>query len=454
MRKLFSLLFIFLALNLHAERKTVGLVLGGGGAKGAAHVGVLKVLEEAGIPIDYIAGTSIGAIVGAFYACGHDAHEIDSLMRQLNWKLLLSDQSPHNNLFYHTKEKEWKYVLNLPIKKQISLPAGIINGQNILNLFSDLTVGYHDLSSFNNLPIPFACVATDLTKGNSITLDSGSLPLAMRASMSIPGIFMPVTLDSMILVDGGVLNNLPTNVVKAMGADITIGVDLSTGKLTNEDLKTFNGVVEKIVDMMGNKEYLQNKKELDLCLNPDLKGFGTMSFSTGAMDSMYQSGIEVARKHLPEILALKDKIYNNDTTLVAPLKPMDNKGWNPNDTIQIANIYFDSIPPKEYKWFKKKANLVENSRVTIREINHAISVLDGLDLFSSVTYKLSDSTPADLTFILEKKALNQINIGFRFDTESMASILLNTTFSQKFFKGSELSVTAKLDKNPYLSLEY
>ena len=454
MRKILTLVCLLLSLTLYAERKKVGLVLGGGGAKGAAHVGVLKVLEEAGIPVDYIAGTSIGAIVGAFYATGHNADQIDSLMHQLNWALLLSDQTPQNSLFYHTKEKEWKYVLNLPLEKQIKLPAGIISGQNILNLFSDLTIGYHNLKSFNDLPIPFACVATDLSEGNSIVLSSGSLPLAMRSSMSIPGLFAPVLLDSMVLVDGGVLNNLPTNVVKAMGADITIGIDLSTGAPDFSELNTFDGMVNKLVDMMGKSEYEKNKKDLDLCLHPDLTGFNTLSFSASAVDSLYQRGIEVAEKHLPQILALKSRIYDGDTLNLAPLKDTQTAKWNLNDTIQIGEIRFDSIPAKEAKWFRKKITLKENTTATIRDINKTISILDGLDLFSSVTYELSPATPATLTFMLKKKALSQINIGFRFDTESMASILLNTTLSQKFLKGSEISVTTKLDKNPYLSLGY
>lgn len=447
------LLFIFLCAPIHAERKKVGLVLGGGGAKGAAHVGVLKVLEEAGIPIDYIAGTSIGAIVGAFYATGHNADQIDSLMHTLNWNKLLSDQMPQNNLFYRTKIREWKYVLNLPLEKQIKLPAGIIAGQNIMNLFSDLTIGYHDVKNFNELPIPFACVATDMSQGKSIVLSSGSLPLAMRASMSIPGLFAPVILDSMILVDGGVLNNLPTNVVKEMGADITIGINLATPPPTNSELVTFNGMINKLIDMMGKTEYEENKNALDLCLHPDIGNFGTLSFSPQAVDSLYQRGVAVARAHMPEILALKAKIFGDTLNLANPAQ-QQTAIWSPFDSIWIGEIRFDSIPKSDTHWFKKKIRIKENSIISIEDINQALSVIEGLDLFSSVTYKLSESTPAVLTFVTQKKALSQINIGFRFDTENMASILLNTTISQKFMRGSEISATAKLDKNPYLSLEY
>ncbi|MEG2180023.1 MAG: patatin-like phospholipase family protein [Bacteroidales bacterium] len=447
------LILLLLSIPLHAERKKVGLVLGGGGAKGAAHVGVLKVLEEIGMPIDYIAGTSIGAIVGAFYATGHNADQIDSLMHTLKWNALLTDQMPQNKLFYRTKEREWKYALSIPLEKQIKLPAGIISGQNILNLFSDLTIGYHDTKNFLDLPIPFSCVATDMSQGRSLVLSSGSLPLAMRASMSIPGLFAPVLLDDMVLVDGGVLNNLPTNVVKEMGADITIGINLATPPPTNDELTTFNGMVNKLVDMMGKAEYEKNYAALDLCLQPDLDGFNTLSFNKEAVDSLYQRGIEVARQHMPELLALKKQIYN-DTTPDTLFTETQTAIWNPNDSLLINKIRFEGVPEKDAHWFRKKIQIKEASIITVQDINKAIANLDGLDLFSSVTYRVSPQTPGILTFVLKKKALSQVNIGFRFDTESMASILLNTTISQKFMKGSELAATAKLDKNPYLSLEY
>lgn len=449
----FFILLAFLICPLLGERKKVGLVLGGGGAKGAAHVGVLKVLEEIGMPIDYIAGTSIGAIVGAFYATSHDAGQIDSLMHTLKWQILLTDQMPQNNLFYRTREREWKYALSLPFEKEIKIPAGIISGQNIMNLFSDLTIGYHDTRSFLNLPIPFSCVATDMSQGKSIVLSSGSLPLAMRASMSIPGLFAPVMLDSMVLVDGGVLNNLPTNVAKEMGADITIGIDLATPPPNNAQLNTFDGMVNKLVDMMGKTEYEKNRDALDLCLQPDLTGFNTLSFNTDAVDSLYQRGIAVARQHLPELLALKAKIMG-DSSDCKPISPILTAIWNPNDSIFIKKVDFKGIPIKDTHWFRQKIGIENESIISIHDINRAIAILDGLDLFASTTYQITSENPATLIFILKKKALSQLNVGFRFDTESMASILLNTTLSQRFMKGSELSVTAKLDKNPYLALGY
>ena len=199
-RILVFLLVLFIILDVQGQRKKVGLVLSGGGAKGVAHIGVLKVLEEAGIPIDYIAGTSMGSLVGALYAIGYDAHT-------------MSDKVYRYNLPFSEKEETEKYLVSVPIKnnREIKIPSGFISGQNIYNLFSDLTIGYHDSLDFKKLPIPFACVASNLVDGKEVVQDRGVLPLAMRASMAIPGAFAPVRKNGMVLVDGGISNNFPVD---------------------------------------------------------------------------------------------------------------------------------------------------------------------------------------------------------------------------------------------------
>ena len=250
--------------HVHAQqvRKKVGLVLGGGGAKGAAEIGVLKVLEEADIPIDYIAGTSIGAIVGGLYAIGYNAAELDSLYRNQDWLFLLSDQVKRKSESFLSKDEREKYIIHVPLseERKVTLPSGYVKGQNVVNLFSKLTVGYHHVDDFSTLPIPFRCVAIDLVDGKEVVLSSGSLPMAMRASMSIPGVFAPVEWNGMMLVDGGALNNLPADVVKEMGADIIICVDLSTGWKKKEDLKSASAVVDQLIRYNGSVQ-IQKEQE-------------------------------------------------------------------------------------------------------------------------------------------------------------------------------------------------
>lgn len=447
------LLFILISVSLtsSAQRKKVGLVLGGGGAKGAAHIGVLKVLEEAGIPIDYIAGTSIGSIVGGLYAIGYEVNELDSMFRHQDWMFLLSDQVHRHHRSFSSKEVKEKYLLNIPFSKsqKTTLPAGVVSGQNILSLFSDMTIGYHNVESFDHLPIPFACVAIDLISGKDVVLNKGSLPLAMRSSMSIPGVFAPVETDGMILIDGGAMNNLPTNVVKDMGAEIIIGVDLTTGWKSPEEVKTMTGMIDQLMNIMGHENYMKNKSDLDLYLNPNLKGYSAASFVKADIDSMILRGEEMARGHWHEIIQLKEAIYSG---IEGPSLPSLRKSHSSPDSLFLGKIVFQGVTNETEKWIRKRIRLNENDTIKVSEIDRAISIIYGMDVFAKVEYKLTAEAPYDLLFLLKEKPLNNLNIGFRFDTEDMASILLNTTLNNQVMRGASFAVTGRLSKNPYLDL--
>ena len=193
-RRLFviGLLLLLMLPTVEAQRKKVGVVLSGGGAKGVAHIGVLKVLEKAGIPVDVIVGTSMGSIVGGLYAIGYSADQLDSLVRVQDWMFLLSDKVNRYDLPFGEKEQDGKYLLSVPFDRGKKRPSGFISGQNVYNLFSDLTIGYHDSLDFLQLPIPFACVAADMFHREEIVMKGGNLVQAMRASMAIPGVFTPV----------------------------------------------------------------------------------------------------------------------------------------------------------------------------------------------------------------------------------------------------------------------
>jgi Predicted esterase of the alpha-beta hydrolase superfamily len=294
-------------------------VLSGGGAKGFSHIGALKVLEEAGIPIDYIAGTSMGAIVGGLYAIGYDAHTIDSLVKEQNWRHLLSDDVNRENLPSSLKENQEVYILSLPYelkikekKGKVLLPPGIISGQNLYSLFSNLTIGYQDTIDFNHLPIPFACVAANSRSGEEVVLREGILPEAMRASMAIPGIFSPVEKDSMLLIDGGIINNYPVDIVREMGADIVIGV------LVSRDYKTIGknrGTVIEVIEQLGlfiaKEKRDRNIANTDILITPDLHSYKMMDFEASAIDSIIQRGEQAARKKWDELTATEKNIGNN-----------------------------------------------------------------------------------------------------------------------------------------------
>ena len=459
-RKILGMLFLLCCLlgnvNVQARpvRKKVGLVLGGGGAKGAAEVGVLKVLEEADIPIDYIVGTSIGGIVGGLYSIGYDAADIDSLFRNQNWLFLLSDQAKRESESFLSKDEKERYMIHLPLSRErkVSLPTGYLKGQNILNLFSKLTVGYHHVDDFSTLPIPYRCVAVDLVDGKEVVLSSGSLPMAMRATMSIPGVFAPVEWNGMMLVDGGALNNLPVDVVRDMGADVVICVDLSTGWKKKEDLKSASSVVDQLIGIMGQNKYRKNKVDADIYINPQLKGYTPASFQPEAIDSMVERGKQAARRQWGELMALRDSIYGCGSDTVSkrfmPHEPLHTEAY------PIANIRIEGIDGDEKQWVRKKIVLQEHSRVNTDDIDRTLAMLQGLNIFSRVEYRLTNDEPYDLVFMLEPREDSRLNIGARFDTEDLASVIANISNNQQFATNHHYSLTGRISRNPYLEMKY
>ena len=313
-KQLFSTLIlsicILLPFSLYSQeqRKKVGVVLSGGGAKGMAHIKALKVIEEAGIPIDYIAGTSMGAIVGGLYAIGYTPEQLDSMVRKQDWTFLLSDRIKRSSMSLADRERTEKYVISIPFTKtpkEATSSGGIMKGQNLANLFSDLTMGYHDSIDFNKLPVPFACVAANAVNGDQIVFHDGILSTAMRASMAIPGAFTPVRKDSMVLVDGGIVNNYPADVVKAMGADIIIGVDVQNALKTADKLNSVPEILGQIVDLTCQSNHAKNVDLTDTYIRVNVDGYSSASFTPSAIDSLMHRGEEAAWAQWDSLLALK-----------------------------------------------------------------------------------------------------------------------------------------------------
>ena len=221
-------------------RPKIAVALQGGGAKGLAHIGVLQWLEDHHIPVDYVAGTSMGGLVGGLYATGHSPAEIKRIVTDISWPEVLSGKTPYSDLSFRRKEdlRAFPNGLELGLKQGLQAPGGLVSGHEVRLVIDSNVLPYSDGRSFDKLPIPFRCVATDLISGKSVVFHGGSLADALRATMSIPGVFSPVKEDGKILADGGLLNNLPTDVAKQMGADIVIGVHLSTGPAVPANLNS------------------------------------------------------------------------------------------------------------------------------------------------------------------------------------------------------------------------
>lgn len=461
MKKSLCLLLMFvLALpSLMAQRKKVGVVLGGGGAKGVAHIGVLRVLEEAGIPVDYVAGTSMGAIVGGLYAIGYAPAEIDTMVLEQDWTMLLSDRIKRNSLTFPEKENAERYILSLPFgrEKKDRVIQGMIKGQNLMNLFSNLTIGYHDSVDFKNFNIPFACVAVDAVDGKDYVFRKGSLPLAMRASMAIPAVFAPVRLDSMVLIDGGLNDNFPVDVAREMGADIIIGVDLGTSDLkTLDKLNSPGDVIGQIIALHGYDKYARNKQQTDLLLRPDMTSYNAASFTTPALDTLIRRGEREAYAHWDELIALKKKIGIAEG-LSAEESGHVRKSYPalPTDSFYIRTISFVGTDPRDEKWLMKISGLSENSHITLHELHHAMSVLIGSNAYSNVNYMLTGEQQQDLVLTAQKKSVSSVNLGLRFDSEEIIGVLVNATFDHRARNHSKFGFTGRIGgKTSFARLDY
>ena len=453
MRKylIFLLAMLFFLSPASGQRKKVGVVLMGGGAKGFAHVGALKVLEEAGIPIDYIAGTSMGAIVGGLYSIGYDSRTLDSLIHKQDWMHLLTDDVYRYNLTGAEREKAQTYIVSINYAKQgIKLPSGIVDGQNILNLLLDLTTGYHDELNFRKLPIPFSCVAADVKSGKEVVLNSGSLPIAMRSSMAIPGFFSPVKLDSMLLIDGGILNNYPVDVVRKMGADIVIGISFEKDeKKVEKDMGSILELTHDFENFLGKEKFDQNLKNTDLPIRVNLGKYSIASFQMDEIDSIMRIGEATTRKKWDELNELKKQLDISDNNLT----PYIHNPYIGLDTLSIRSVHVEGLSPEDEQMVLNRIRI--QPKISRADLQNSISSLYGTNLFSKVHYRLENARPPyDLVLEVEKKNIRNLNIGVRFDTEELASVLVNTSIRLKTTLNSTFGVTARLNKNPYLMVDY
>lgn len=323
-RLVLSFLLILAGFSVQAQRPRVGLVLGGGGAKGAAEVGVLKAMEEAEIPIDYIAGTSIGSIVGGLYSVGYRSGDLDTLFRSQDWLALFAGRDSSLSHRIVQEADGITYLFGFPIRRSKGKPAGrkgfgILNGDRIYRFLDSLVVHAPQGCTCAGQP-PYACVSFDLRHQQEIVLDTGSMARNMRASMAIPGVFRPVVLDSLMLVDGGMINNLPIDVVRRMGADIVIAVDLTQNK--HDDyrsplgfLRQLGGMFKWLADRPDIRKYNENRRQADIYINPTLTGYGVTSFGKEAITRMMEEGYAAARAVLtPAVVeGLKRQVYGSRT---------------------------------------------------------------------------------------------------------------------------------------------
>ena len=462
------------------ERPTIALVLSGGGARGAAHVGVIRLIEEMQIPIDYVAGTSMGAIVGALYAIGYTADELDSLLMAQDWKMLLSNNVPRSMQPYAQRMAEQCYQVNIPyvntlreertaryrdagikvrrsseraFPKVLARP-GLIDGQNLLNTFTELTIAYHDSMSYARFPRPFACVATDMVTGDAVVLDEGFLAESIRASMSIPGVFYPVYKDSMVLVDGGVVNNYPVDVARDMGADIVIGVDLNTGSVNASELHSFTAIFERLIGTMGAEQRRRNLKDTDLLIMPKVGKFPVMGFDTLRLSQLVEIGYHTALQSKPQLEALKRRLSTRQDGESGERDGHSVQQMNDchlaNLTCQLEEIVVRGTDRDDILTLLSQYGIEVGEPFDETVLAEAVDHIYGLGTFSSVQYHLLGDAPYTLEIVVTNNPPSQVALGLRIDSEDAAAALLNIGVNRLKLTGPKFDLTTRLSINPWV----
>ena len=460
------------------RRPKVAYVLSGGGAKGAVHIGALKVLEEEGVTPDLIVGTSIGGIIGGLYALGYNAAQLDSIVSSADWPQLISDLQTRKSIAYSNKKHEELYIFNIPfnINKEKEdglvertggrrrdetsekgvLPGGLVYGQNILKLLTNLSGGYQDSIDFKNLPIPFACMATNLQTGKEVVLDRGYIVQALRTTMAIPGYFTPIVVNDSVMVDGGVVNNYPADVAKRMGADIIVGLDIPSIPAGKDELQSLPQVVGQLITLLGYEKYKENLQITDILFQPEIGGYGVMSFSAEAMDSLKHNGYKAAALKREELRALAS-LQKAFPQRGQRRRPQPAYQLN-KSLMEISGIEMQGVTAKEAKWLLSKVNLPQSGSVMGMQIEAALDIFTGTKAFSSVTYRLEqddlDPSKKRLVFYFRRGPANTFGVGLRFDSEETAAVLLNVGLNTNGFHGSQLSLMTRLSYNPYVNLQF
>jgi NTE family protein len=438
------------------QRPKIGLVLSGGGARGGAHVGILQALEELNVPIDYIAGTSMGAIIGGLYASGYNAREINQILVEMDWDRALTDSPDRRDRTMRKKEIEAQFLIPYRVgfnDGNIQLPLGAIEGQHLDQILTDILTPVIDTRNFEDLPIPFRAVATDLVTGEEVVLSSGSLPDSIRASMSVPGVFAPVTIDERLLVDGGMSNNLPVSVAREMGADIVIAVDISSALLQKDQLTSVLSVTEQLTNFLTRRttdQQIALMGEKDILIVPDLGDFSAADFEQAAR--IVKKGYEAAINPESGLAALSAK----------RVVPHDGIKNEPRQEYIVQFIDIENGTRLEDEIIRSRLEIEIGAPLDLAALNKSVDRIYSLDVFESVTYDMV-LNEADQTGIVIKArprawGPNYIQFGLQLSSDFSGSseFKLGAAYTRNALNdlGGELRVLATMGYEDEISFDF
>jgi len=425
MKKIIFILFLLVTGIIFSQDKSnedikVGLVLSGGGAKGMAHIGALKIIEEAGIRIDYIGGTSMGAIVGGLYASGYSAKQLDSIFTSIDFNKLIQDEIPRRAKTFYEKEESEKYAITLPFDKfKVSFPSGISKGQNLYNMLSKLTPHVYDVEDFNKLPIPFLCIATNIESGKETILNKGYLPKAISASGALPTLFSPVKINDSLYIDGGITNNYPIDEVRAMGADVIIGIDVQDTLQTRKKLKSVLNVMSQINNYRTIEDMVKKSKQTDIYIHPNIKKYTVISFEEGK--EIIEAG-SIETSHYKEALV----------ALAKRQKPTPKKQFDfvANDMLYVTNVEIKGNKNYSRAYVLGKLKLTTPANITYEVFSEGVNNLSATGNFQEINYRLYKNAEKGFTIkfnLIESESKTQLRLGAHYDGLFKTALLVNIT---------------------------
>lgn len=455
----------------------IGLALGGGGAKGAAHIGVLRYLEEQGIRPYCIAGTSMGAIVGGFYALGYSADQLDTIISGINWSNYFGGTVARSMRSAADRSRNDRLIISVPLSLRSSdslryaQVSSFVGGSSLTNLFNNLSVGYQDSISFDSLPIPFACVATDLCTGSEVVLRSGRLPQAIRSSMAIPTVFDPVSMGSMVLADGGMVNNFPIDICREMGADIVIGVEVGDElQVEAGQLSSLPRLLSQLMGIIVSGKTAANRQYCDIYVRPDIRGYHVLSFSSAAIDTLIRRGYDAARstfetQDLPSLAPAASDVTHSDSNHKSAIAVLPATNLYA-DSLLLSGVTFVGVPVGEQVWLSRRAGLEPGRLLSAADLDRAADFITATGAYRDVTYRVRRTGQRGdtlavldmvnrhdsyhLTVELRPTPPHTVGLGFRYDSEESASLLLDVGLNRNRFSGAKLDLSARLSYNPRL----
>ena len=474
--------------SIRQYRPTVGLVLAGGGARGLAHLGVIKYMEELGIPVDLVTGTSMGGLVGGLYAMGYKHDQLDSLVRAIEWPIMMSDNIPNDYIGYKLRKYRDKYIIRIPhhyddedladrLKNEriadkmaeesghnsadmlnesmarmgLGMPDGFLYGLNVRNMLSSVSVGYQDSISFADLPIPYACVATDLYAMTPKYWTSGSITDALRSTMAIPFYFRAVRQNGEVLLDGGMRNNYPVDIAKAMGADIIIGSDMAIHRELNELNSPVDFLLQTIT-LLASGTNGPAQEMLDLGVHHELKGYTMLSFDDASVDDIIDQGYQNAIQHKELFESIASAVAGKKDPGVAGHPAAINLA---QQKVRIAGIRFHGISDSEQNHIMHRSEYPADGMMDRTDIEKMLNNIYGTNAFESVTYHLEGrEEPFVLVFDCQKGQTNDAALGIRADTDETVAVALHYGLGTRRLTGMRMTADLKLGTNPALTVDW